>query len=217
MAFRSSGLAVRCDMACAPRSTMMTRPPISRPKRRTLMDTACGVGRGRPSRLGRWFPTGVGDGGGWVLGDGPPPGDGAMVSRSYPRSGFRVPGSAFARSRVRALRVVPVRQGHPGLPSGRLPGSGARAAGLNARTRERRIPSIVMANVQHLKQRVCQAIDRRASELIETADWIHAHPEIGHQEVEASRRLSGMLQAAGIPVEMGTAGMATAFKAELGG
>ncbi|TME38400.1 MAG: M20 family metallopeptidase [Chloroflexi bacterium] len=74
-----------------------------------------------------------------------------------------------------------------------------------------------MANVQHLKQRVCQAIDRRASELIETADWIHAHPEIGHQEVEASRRLSGMLQAAGIPVEMGTAGMATAFKAELGG
>jgi amidohydrolase len=71
--------------------------------------------------------------------------------------------------------------------------------------------------VRKLKDRVCQAIDRRAAELIETADWIHAHPEIGHQEVEASRRLSGLLQAAGIPVEMGTAGMATAFKAELGG
>src|SRR6185436_8209191 len=72
-------------------------------------------------------------------------------------------------------------------------------------------------NVQQLKQRVCEAVERRAAELIETADWIHAHPEIGHQEVEASRRLSTMLQSAGIPVEMGTAGMATAFKAELPG
>ncbi|HEX8969308.1 MAG TPA: M20 family metallopeptidase [Chloroflexota bacterium] len=72
-------------------------------------------------------------------------------------------------------------------------------------------------HVRHLKRRVCEVIDRRAAELIETADWIHAHPEIGHQEIEASRRLSGMLRAAGIPVEMGTAGMATAFKAELQG
>jgi amidohydrolase len=74
-----------------------------------------------------------------------------------------------------------------------------------------------MADVRQLKERVCEAVDRRAAELIETSDWIHAHPEIGHQEVEASRRLSGMLEAAGIPVEMGTAGMATAFKAELPG
>src|SRR2546425_12996542 len=74
-----------------------------------------------------------------------------------------------------------------------------------------------MADVQRLKERVCEAIDRRTAELIETADWIHAHPETGHQEVEASKRLTGLLQAAGIPVEMGTAGMATAFKAELGG
>jgi|SRR5579864_1263566 len=73
------------------------------------------------------------------------------------------------------------------------------------------------ADLKKLKQRACEAIDRRAPELIATADWIHAHPEIGHQEVEASRRLAGMLQAAGVPVEMGTAGMATAFKAELPG
>src|SRR3982075_319746 len=71
--------------------------------------------------------------------------------------------------------------------------------------------------VEQLKKKVCEAIDRRAAELIETADWIHAHPEIGHQEVEAAKRLSGLLTSAGIPVEMGTAGMATAFKAELGG
>ena len=72
-------------------------------------------------------------------------------------------------------------------------------------------------HVQQLKERVCQAVDRNAAELIETADWIHAHPEIGHQEVEASRRLRRLLESAGIPVETGTAGMATAFKAELGG
>src|SRR5919201_343207 len=72
-------------------------------------------------------------------------------------------------------------------------------------------------HVQQLKERVCQAVDRNAAELIETADWIHAHPEIGHQEVEASRRLKRLLESAGIPVETGTAGMATAFKAELGG
>jgi amidohydrolase len=75
---------------------------------------------------------------------------------------------------------------------------------------------MMAADVKHLKQRVCEAVDRRAAQLIETADWIHAHPEIGHQEVEASKRLTGMLQSAGIPVEMGTAGMATAFKADLG-
>ena len=72
-------------------------------------------------------------------------------------------------------------------------------------------------HVEQLKKHVCEAIDRRAAQLIETADWIHAHPEIGHQEVEAARRLSDLLASAGITVEMGTAGMATAFKAELDG
>jgi amidohydrolase len=52
--------------------------------------------------------------------------------------------------------------------------------------------------------------------LMEAADWIHAHPEIGHQEVQAAQKLTELLNAAGIASEMGTAGMATAFKAELG-
>ena len=74
-----------------------------------------------------------------------------------------------------------------------------------------------MPDLDALKQRVCAAVDRRAAELIETADWIHAHPEIGHQEVQAAIRLADLLRAAGADVEMGTAGMATAFKAELPG
>ena len=72
-------------------------------------------------------------------------------------------------------------------------------------------------DLQELKRLACEAIDRRAATLIETADWIWGHPEIGHQEVEAARRLTGLLEGDGIPVEMGTAGMATAFKAELPG
>ena len=73
-----------------------------------------------------------------------------------------------------------------------------------------------MPDVEALKRRACEAVDRHAPELTAAADWIHAHPEIGHQEVEASKRLAEMLSAAGARVEMGTAGMATAFKADLG-
>ncbi len=74
-----------------------------------------------------------------------------------------------------------------------------------------------MANVVDLKRRVCEAVDRHAGELCDAADWIHQHPEIGHQEVQSARRLADLLQRAGLDVQMGTAGMATAFRAELRG
>ena len=74
-----------------------------------------------------------------------------------------------------------------------------------------------MPDVQELKRRACEAVDRHAPELMAAADWMHAHPEVGHQEVESAKRLAELLQKADVPVEMGTAGMATAFKAELPG
>ena len=74
-----------------------------------------------------------------------------------------------------------------------------------------------MPDIAELKRRACEAVDRHAGELREAADWIHDHPEIGHQEVESAGRLVDLLRGAGIPVEMGTAGMATAFQAELRG
>lgn len=70
---------------------------------------------------------------------------------------------------------------------------------------------------QALKQRVCDAVDRHAGRLVEVSDRIHAHPEIGHQEVQAAQWLTALLREAGAQVEMGTAGMATAFTAELRG
>src|SRR5919205_4098626 len=93
--------------------------------------------------------------------------------------------------------------------------------GAIGRRRPTRLPATIsrvpVQGVEQLKQRVCEAVDRRAQELIAAADWIHAHPEIGHQEVQAAQRLTDLLKQAGIASEMGTAGMATAFKAELGG
>jgi amidohydrolase len=74
-----------------------------------------------------------------------------------------------------------------------------------------------MPDIEALKKRACEAVDRWAGELIETADWIHAHPELGHQEFEASKRLADILATNGAQVEMGTAGMETAFKAVLAG
>src|SRR4051812_31938074 len=83
----------------------------------------------------------------------------------------------------------------------------------------RRAPaeSETMPDIEALKRRACEAVDRWAGELVETADWIHAHPELGHQEFEASRRLADILATNGAQVEMGTAGMETAFKAVLAG
>ena len=46
---------------------------------------------------------------------------------------------------------------------------------------------------------------------------VHANPELGHQEYQASKRLADILGTAGANVEMGTAGMETAFKAVLPG
>src|SRR3954467_15832503 len=74
-----------------------------------------------------------------------------------------------------------------------------------------------MPDIEALKRRACEAVDRWSGELVETADWIHAHPELGHQEVEASKRLADILATNGAQVEMGTAGMETAFKAVLAG
>ena len=74
-----------------------------------------------------------------------------------------------------------------------------------------------MPDIEALKRRAREAVDRWAGELVETADWIHANPELGHQEHQASKRLADILGTAGAEVEMGTAGMETAFKAVLAG
>jgi amidohydrolase len=55
-----------------------------------------------------------------------------------------------------------------------------------------------------------------ADELCEMADRIHAHPEVGFQEHQASRLLSDYLEKCGFSIARGVAGLDTAFVASYG-
>ena len=64
-----------------------------------------------------------------------------------------------------------------------------------------------------LKERVSKEIDARRSRLIDVSIAIHDAPELGHQEFKASALLASEFEGLGFEVEMGTSGLATAFKA----
>jgi metal-dependent amidase/aminoacylase/carboxypeptidase family protein len=61
------------------------------------------------------------------------------------------------------------------------------------------------------------ALDARAQLVGEVMQFVHAHPELGHEEHECSRHLADVLRALGLEVEEGVGGMATAFRAILRG
>jgi amidohydrolase len=62
-------------------------------------------------------------------------------------------------------------------------------------------------------QRLYAAIDALAEELWALSSFIHANPELGHQEVQAQARLVSVLRAQGFAVEEGVGGFPTAFRA----
>lgn len=68
-----------------------------------------------------------------------------------------------------------------------------------------------------LDERVLEAVAGRRPEIEAAIEFVHAHPELAHEEVECSRFLAGQLQAAGYDVELGIAGLPTAFRARLEG
>ena len=67
----------------------------------------------------------------------------------------------------------------------------------------------------HLDQRLLDAIDEQRGLIFEVADAIHAHPEIGYQEVFASDLLTCVFSEQGFQVERGVCDMPTAFVARL--
>ena len=69
---------------------------------------------------------------------------------------------------------------------------------------------------QDLKQAVRGTIDRLRDELLSVSHQIHAHPELAFEEVRASALLIETLERAGLPVERGAYGLATAFGTEFG-
>lgn len=70
-----------------------------------------------------------------------------------------------------------------------------------------------MTDIGSFKTKVIDEVDKILPRLIEMSDWIGKHPELGSEEVEASKLLAHELEKQGFKVEMSVYGMPTAFKA----
>lgn len=64
-----------------------------------------------------------------------------------------------------------------------------------------------------LKDQASRFIDEISNELIEASHSIHSYAEMAFREFESSRLLANLLEQSGFTVEMGIAGMDTAFRA----
>jgi amidohydrolase len=73
-----------------------------------------------------------------------------------------------------------------------------------------------MADIETLKQRVIDEVDRRAEVLIEASHQIHAHPELNHEERFAHDLLTSILDGEGLDVTPRARGLDTAFEARAG-
>jgi amidohydrolase len=74
-----------------------------------------------------------------------------------------------------------------------------------------------MRELDHLKTRVTDAVDRIAEELWTLALRIHANPELAFKEEKAAAWLTELLEQQGCQVERGVGGLATAFRAVVPG
>jgi metal-dependent amidase/aminoacylase/carboxypeptidase family protein len=63
------------------------------------------------------------------------------------------------------------------------------------------------------RRRVLEAVDAQGQRIRDVITFVHAHPELGHEEVECSRYLCETFEQAGLSVERPLAGMETAFRA----
>jgi len=64
---------------------------------------------------------------------------------------------------------------------------------------------------------ILSAVEAQAGTAVEVLRFVHAHPELGHEERESSAHVAGRLASAGFRVERGVGGMETAFRATLTG
>src|SRR5262249_26717165 len=67
-----------------------------------------------------------------------------------------------------------------------------------------------------MNDQILAAVDAAAPRLAEVARAIHARPELCYEESFAADLLAGELERAGLPVERGAGGVATAFRARFG-
>ncbi|MCB1000079.1 MAG: M20 family metallopeptidase [Acidimicrobiales bacterium] len=71
-------------------------------------------------------------------------------------------------------------------------------------------------DIDDLKRRVCDEVDRLADRLIDASHQIHAHPELNYQEVFAHDLLTGVLDDLGHAPTRHAYGVDTAFEARAG-
>jgi metal-dependent amidase/aminoacylase/carboxypeptidase family protein len=64
---------------------------------------------------------------------------------------------------------------------------------------------------------IVDAVERRRPQIEATIEFVHAHPELAHEEVECAARLTALLASAGFSVTTGVADMDTAFVARRAG
>lgn len=75
----------------------------------------------------------------------------------------------------------------------------------------------VVTDIQSLKDQACASIDQMAEKIVTVSKEIWENPELGLQEVKASKLLCDILDESGLPTERGIAGMPTAFRTEFEG
>ena len=66
------------------------------------------------------------------------------------------------------------------------------------------------------KQAVIEEVDRLRPELLEVSRFLHAHPELAFEEVQAAAFLARIMEEHDFSVERGVAGLTTAFTATYG-
>jgi len=67
--------------------------------------------------------------------------------------------------------------------------------------------------LEAIKQQIQNEAKRLEDEMWDVAVFIHEHPELGLEEFQAVKKLSGLLEAHGFTVERGITGLETAFRA----
>ncbi|HTT95300.1 MAG TPA: M20/M25/M40 family metallo-hydrolase [Solirubrobacterales bacterium] len=68
-----------------------------------------------------------------------------------------------------------------------------------------------------LDERIVAAVAARRPQIEATIEYVHGHPELAHEEHLCAAHLAELLAAEGFRVELGVAGMDTAFTARLAG
>jgi len=71
-------------------------------------------------------------------------------------------------------------------------------------------------NIESLKESIIKEVDAHCKELRELCMKIHAHPEMGFKEFQASGWLTDFLKKYGFEVEHGIGGLETSFRARYG-